>query len=85
MLTKHTLDGVTLTLVVVGCSGTVGIDILDILWFQTGQLQGFLHSQIGALTFRRRSRLMEGVAGITIAAQHTLGFDATTFHRGLRL
>ena len=80
-LTKHILDGLGLRDVayVSGCA--VNIDVIDILRFQTGILQGTLHHEFGTQSLGMRSRDVISVG--THTGTHHFGIDLGTASLGM--
>ena len=47
----------------------MGVDVIDVTWFETGSLQGRRHGLEGAAAARLRSGQMEGVASVARPGQ----------------
>lgn len=67
-------------LVVVGCSGAVGVDVTDVGGGEAGHAHSLAHGAVGTLAVFRRRCLVERVAGIGITAQLCEGSHTSPPH-----
>ena len=75
IVTKDTPYSSALGGIVIGRPGAVGIDIIYGRYIQPRHLKGLFHCKESPLPVKRRSRLVESVAGIAPAAKNRYGFN----------